>query len=68
MDIVISRSEIDVCRDTDDNKFLECAVDSNSLFIVSGDKDLLIIKQYGSVEIITAKDFCDKYLTNEPLN
>ena len=51
-----------VCRDPDDDKFLSCAVDSKSLYIVSGDKDLLVLENYEGVEIITAREICDRYL------
>ena len=60
--IIESDSEIDVCRDPDDNKFIECAMDAKALYIVSGDNDLLDIQKYEGIEIITAKEFCDKYL------
>ena len=60
--IIESESEIDVCRDSDDNKFIECAVDAKALYIVSGDNDLLDIRKYEGIEIITAKEFCDNYL------
>lgn len=56
-------TKTDVCRDPDDNKFLSCAVDSKSLYIVSGDKDLLVLEKFEGVEIITAKEFCDRYLS-----
>ena len=62
MEIIEPVSQIDICRDPDDNKFLECAKDSHALYIVSGDKDLLVIEKYENVQIITAKDFCEKYL------
>ncbi len=62
MNIIESGTRIEVCRDPDDDKFIECAVDSKSIYIVSGDKDLLDIGKYGDVEIITAKEFCEKYL------
>lgn len=52
---------VEICRDPDDNKFLECAKDSHALYIVSGDKDLLVIKQFENVQIVTAKSFCQKY-------
>ncbi len=42
------RSKIKICRDPDDDKFLECAVDSGAPFIISGDKDLLEIKKTGT--------------------
>ncbi len=55
-------SEINVCWDPDDDKFIECAVDSRAIYIVSGDKDLLDIQEYDGIQIITAKEFCDTYL------
>ena len=62
MEIFEPISYIEICRDTEDDKFLECAKDSNALYIVSGDKDLLVIKQYENIQIVTARDFCEKYL------
>lgn len=62
MKIIETGTNIDVCRDSDDNKFIECAVDAKALYIVSGDNDLLDIKEYDGIRIITAKEFCDEYL------
>lgn len=62
MEIIESSSHIAICRDPDDDKFLECAQDARALYIVSGDKDLLDIKEYNDIEIVTAKAFCEKYL------
>lgn len=62
LDIVRPVSEVDVCRDPDDNKFIECAVDAKALYIVSGDKDLLDIKRYEGVRIVTVAEFCEEYL------
>lgn len=60
--IIIPTVSTDICRDPDDNKFLDCAKESKALFIVSGDKDLLVLEHYENTEIITAKEFCEKYL------
>ena len=60
--IIETTSKIDISRDPDDNKFIECAIDSNSIYIVSGDDDLLSIKNYHNIEIITAKEFCERHL------
>ena len=46
-----------VCRDPDDDKFIACAVDSRSLYVVSGDKDLLAVKQYADVRVVTVAEF-----------
>ncbi|MCQ2363696.1 MAG: putative toxin-antitoxin system toxin component, PIN family [Acidaminococcaceae bacterium] len=39
MEIVEGNSHIEICRDPDDNKFLECAKDARAVFVVSGDKE-----------------------------
>jgi putative PIN family toxin of toxin-antitoxin system len=45
-----------ICRDSDDDMVIACAVAAKADFIVSGDKDLLVIKKYKSVRIINALD------------
>ena len=63
LNIITAKSKVDICRDPDDNKFLGCAKDSGAIYIVSGDKDLLILKRFGKTKIITAREFCNKYLS-----
>lgn len=46
-----------VCRDPDDNMVPECALASHAQYIVSGDKDLLELKEFRSVRIIRAAEF-----------
>lgn len=60
--LVNPTSKIKVCRDPDDDKFIECAVDAKALYIVSGDKDLLDLGGFAGVEIVTAAEFCERYL------
>ena len=60
--IINPTSNVGICRDPFDNMFINCAIDSEALYIVSGDKDLLDIKQVGVTRVITAKDFCDKFI------
>ncbi len=60
--VIVTTTEVKVCRDPDDDKFLECAVDSDSLYVVSGDKDLLELKRFEGVNIITAAEFCNRFL------
>ena len=64
MTIIQPTSSFTICRDPDDDKFLNCAKDANALFIVSGDEDLLEIKKFGITNIITAKDFCDRFMSD----
>ncbi len=60
--MIESDTNIEVCRDPDDDKFIECAVDAKALYIVSGDNDLLVIGEYENIQVITAKVFCEMYL------
>lgn len=55
------KSQINICRDPDDNKFLELAKDSNAEFLITGDGDLLSLKTLPEYQnqIITPKDFLD---------
>ena len=50
--------KIDIIKeDPDDNLILECAVAGNVGYIVTGDPDLLNLKEFRGIKIITAKDF-----------
>lgn len=62
LDFTDVKTQVAISRDPDDDKFISCAVDAKALYIVSGDKDLLTIEQYEGIEIITASEFCNKYL------
>ena len=55
--IIQSSSSINSCRDPDDNKFIECAIDANALYIISGNKDLLDIQKFNNIQIVNAKSF-----------
>lgn len=58
-------SDLKICRDPDDDKFLNCAIDAKAIYIVSGDSDLLTIKNFAGIEIVTAREFYDKYLNKK---
>lgn len=51
-----------ICEDPDDNKFVECAIASQSKLIVSGDKHLLRISGYQNIEVLKPRDFINIYL------
>jgi putative PIN family toxin of toxin-antitoxin system len=48
-----------VCRDSDDDKYLSCAIAANADYIITGDKDLLVLKEYNGIKIITAKEYLE---------
>ena len=60
-DFVIPSRKITACRDSGDDKFIECAVEAKSLYIVSGDNDLLTLKEVEGVEIITVAEFFARF-------
>lgn len=62
LEMIESKTHLEISRDPDDDKFIECAKDADALYIVSGDKDLLVIEEYDGIQIITAKEFCTRYL------
>ncbi len=43
-----------VCRDPDDDAVLACALAAHADLIVSGDADLLVLKQFQGMHIVTA--------------
>lgn len=43
--------------DKSDNRILECALEAKAHFLVSGDKHLLALKEYGSTKIVSASLF-----------
>lgn len=53
-------SKLDICRDSDDNFLLKLAVDGDADFLVSGDKDLLVIGRVEKCQIITPAELKKK--------
>jgi predicted nucleic acid-binding protein len=50
-------------EDPDDDRILECAATAKSDFIVSEDKDLLRLGQFGNARIVSVRDFINLALT-----
>jgi putative PIN family toxin of toxin-antitoxin system len=59
--IRISRRIHVVKDDPDDDKFIECAMECDAEFIISGDKHLLNMKKYEGIDIINAATFTKLY-------
>ena len=55
--LIIPKTEISICRDPDDDKFIECAIEADCIYIVSGDNDLLSLGEVGGIRICTPSDF-----------
>ena len=57
-DIVTPSEKISgACRDKDDDNVLTCAVEAAVEYLVTGDKDLLQLKVFRGIRIITPRDF-----------
>lgn len=56
---VTVRGELKVSRDPDDDIVLECARNAHAQIVVSGDDDLLDLRQFSGIHILTA----DQYLS-----
>jgi len=50
-------TSISACRDPDDNRVLELAVDGGAVAIVSGDADLLVLRPFLGISILNPRDF-----------
>ena len=48
---------VHACRDPDDNRILEVAVNRSADLIVTGDKDLLVLGPFHGIPIITPADY-----------
>lgn len=52
----------DACRDPNDLPILGAAVAGNAQFIVTGDKDLLVVGEFQGILMISPRDFSDKFV------
>lgn len=49
--VVYPKQKLDIVRDPDDNKILECAIEAEAHIIAAFDKDLLDLKEYEGVKM-----------------
>lgn len=55
--IASTKLEQNVCRDEEDDNVLASAIEGKCDCIITGDKDLLVLKQYGGIDILSPRDF-----------
>lgn len=64
--LVTPKKAIDAIKeDPDDNRILECALEAGSEFIVTSDKDLLRLSEYGNIRIVTASQLLAQHRASE---
>ncbi|MEK6792395.1 MAG: putative toxin-antitoxin system toxin component, PIN family [Nanoarchaeota archaeon] len=55
--LVIPSEKVDIVKeDADDNKIIECALESNAEYIISYDKHLLDLKEYRGIKIVKPEE------------
>lgn len=57
--------EIEACRDSDDDKFLELAISGAADVIVSGDSDLTALHPFRDIPILTPDEFLKSRFVEE---
>ncbi len=50
---------ITICRDPKDDKFLELAVNGKADYLITGDRDLLVLHPFRDIQIITPAAFLE---------
>ena len=54
-------STVDVCRDPDDNHLLALCKDGNADLLITGDKDLLVLKTFSKTRILPPAEFIKQH-------
>lgn len=55
----VPKSNFAICRDKKDNKFLNLCFDCQASYLVTGDKDLLVLKKFKNTKIVSPKKFLE---------
>ena len=56
-EVVKPKNTVEVFKDDPDNRVLECAEAGHADFIVTGDKEMLQLKQYQGIRLISLRDY-----------
>ena len=60
-DFIEVTSEVSVCRDPKDNFLLSLAIDGKADYLLTGDKDLLVLREIGKTKITTISEFLNQF-------
>lgn len=60
IELIEIKSNVQICRDPKDNFLLNLAKDGRADFLLTGDKDLLVLQKIGKTRIITISEFVEK--------
>lgn len=56
------KSQLELCRDPNDNFLLSICVDGNADFLITGDKDLLVLTSVEKTKIVDLTYFAENHL------
>lgn len=59
-ELVKVKSNINICRDEKDNFLLNLSIDSKANYLITGDKDLLILEKIEKTKILTFSEFIEQ--------
>ena len=62
IELIEIKSNVQICRDPKDDFLLNLAKDGKAHFLLTGDKDLLVLKKIGKTKIISIKEFLEKIM------
>jgi len=58
--VIDTKLKLNVTDDEKDNMLLECAIEGEADYIISGDNDLLRLKKFRNARIVSVKEFLGK--------
>lgn len=58
-ELVNIKSNVNICRDEKDNFLLNLSIDGKADYLITGDKDLLVLKKIEKTKILTISEFLD---------
>ncbi len=61
--VINSQTKVDFHIDVLDSKFIECAIDSQSDYIITGDSHFDDVKNQYDLKVISVKDFFEKFVS-----
>lgn len=59
-ELVEPTRKVKVCRDPKDDMVIEAALAGKAQYVVTGDNDLLTLKEFETIRFITPRDFLDE--------
>jgi putative PIN family toxin of toxin-antitoxin system len=57
--LVRPKEKVEICRDSKDNVLLEAAISGEANYLVTGDKDILVLKTFEGTKIVTPTEFLE---------